>query len=93
MTQQGKNPTSIHEDAGTIPSLTQWVRGSIIAVSCGVGHSLGLDLALLWLWRRLAAIALIRPLSLGTPTCHRCGHKKQKNIYIFDWVTMLYSRN
>ena len=31
-------------------------------MSCGVGLSCGSDLALLWLWRRLGAIALIRPL-------------------------------
>ena len=31
-------------------------------MSCGVGHRLGLDLLLLWLWRRLAAVALIQPL-------------------------------
>ena len=32
-------------------------------MSCGVGHRLGSDSALLWLWRRLAAVAPIRPLA------------------------------
>ena len=32
-------------------------------MSCGVRRRRGLDLALLWLWRRLAAIAPIRPLA------------------------------
>ena len=32
-----KNLISIHEDAGLNPDLTQWVKGSSIAASCGVG--------------------------------------------------------
>ena len=36
-------------------------------MSCGVGHRHTSDLALLWLWCRLAAIALIGPLAWEAP--------------------------
>ena len=58
------NPTSIHEDMGSIPGLTQ-CEGSGVAVSCGVGLRHGSDL--MWLWHRLAATALIRPLAWELP--------------------------
>ena len=38
-----------------------------VAVSCGVGHRGGSDQALLWLWRRPVATALIRPLAWEPP--------------------------
>ena len=52
------NLTSVHEDVGSVPDLTQWVR-ELVAMDSGVGHRRGLDLALLWLWHRLAATAPI----------------------------------
>ena len=36
-------------------------------MSCGVGHRYGSDLALLWLWHRPAAVALIGPLAWEPP--------------------------
>ena len=50
------NPARNDEVAGSIPGLAQWVKD---LVSCGVGGRRGSDLALLWLWCRLTAAALI----------------------------------
>ena len=49
-----------------------------MAVSCGVGRRHGSDLALLWLWRRPAATAPIRPLAWESP-CAAGAALKSKN--------------
>ena len=49
-------------------------------MSCGVGHRRGLDLVLLWLWCKLAAIDLIRPLAWEPPYAVDVALKKDKKI-------------
>ena len=52
-------------------------------MSCGIGHRHGWDLELLWLWNRLAAVTLIRPLAWETPYATGAAlkrHKKKKRI-------------
>ena len=47
-------------------------------MSCGVGHRLGLDPTLLWLWHRPAAAALIGPLAWESPYAVGESLKRQK---------------
>ena len=47
-------------------------------MSCGVGHRCGLDLAWLWLWRRPAATAPIRPIAWESPYAAGMALKDQK---------------
>ena len=46
-------------------------------MSCGIGSRLGLDTTLLWLWRRLAAAALMGP---QPENFHMLPRKKKKRI-------------
>ena len=47
-------------------------------MSCGVGRRGSSDLALLWLWRKLAAIAPIGPLAWEPPNATGVALKKKK---------------
>ena len=47
-------------------------------MSCGVGRSHSLDLMLLWLWYRLAAVAVIRPLAWELPYAVGAALKRKK---------------
>ena len=64
MTQWLTNPTRNHEVEGSIPGLARWVK----------------DPVLLWLWCRLAATALIRPLAWEPPYTVGVALKKKKKL-------------
>ena len=57
-------------------------------MSCGVGRRRGLDFALLWLWPRLVARALIQSLAWNSPYAVGAAIKtRQKDIFFRNiWV-------
>ena len=65
----------VHEDVGSIPGLARWVK---LAASCGAGRRHGWDLALLCLWRRVAAASLIQPLAWEIPHATGAAIKRKK---------------
>ena len=62
MAHQVTNLTRIHVNSGSIPALTQWAK----------------DPALLWLWCRSPAAALIQPLAWELPYATGAAIKSKK---------------
>ena len=65
-------------------------------MGCGVRHRRSSDLALLWLWRRLTAVAPIRPLAWEPPYAVGAALKRRrrkKNIYIYIILIVFWKAN
>ena len=66
-------------------------QGSGVAMSCGVGHRRGLDLALLCLWHRPAAVAPIKPLAWEPPYAMNAALKRKKKKEKIEIISLRFN--
>jgi len=78
LAQQVKKLTSLYEEKGSLPGLNQWVKDLALPKALALSGGCGSDLALPWLWCRLAAAAPIRLLAFKLPYAMGATLKRQK---------------
>ena len=89
MAQQLTSQTRIYVGVGSSPALTQWVKDP--ELQWAVDNRCSSYPALLWLWRRQVAAALIQPVAWELPyaagaalKCKQRNKTKQKRIH--NWI-------